>query len=584
MTALEELKAGGLGGGIGDELAAERPGFTADAAQLLKFHGIYQQDDRDVRKARAREKLGKDFSCMVRASIPAGVLSAAQYLALDGLADRVGSPTLRVTTRQGLQYHFVTKGNLRELVRGMNEQLVTTLAACGDVARNTMSCPAPLPDREAAGLDALASAIARAVKPEVSDYWGLWVDGERAASAGVPDVADVNPADDLYGPTLLPRKFKIGIAHPGDNCIDAGTQDVGIVPQISGGEVVAYTLLVGGGLGMSHNKPSTYPRLADPLCSVAPDEVIETVRAIVGIQRDHGDRTDRKHARMKYLVAEWGVERFAAELSRRLGRDLDPPADLDWSSTHDHLGWHEQADGTWFLGIRVQSGRITDTDDVQLRTGLRRIAGSHAREVRFTPRQDVLLTGIPADQRHAVDAILAEHGVAAVDEFSGVARHAMACPALPTCGLAIAEAERVLPELIDDIDKVLADVGMEGRDVHVRVTGCPNGCSRPYSTEVGVVGRGANHYSLFLGGAADGSRLATQVADRVPRQEVAERLRPVLAEWAGAREADETFGDWCDRRGVEWVAAAMEDVVTADAPRRSPRRSPRPSPSRPPQE
>ena len=572
MTALEELKAGGLAGSIGDELAAERPGFTADAAQLLKFHGIYQQDDRDVRRARAREKLGKAYSCMVRASIPGGVLSAEQYLALDELGETIGSPSLRVTTRQGLQYHFVAKGDLRALVGGMNAQLVTTLAACGDVARNTMSCPAPLPDREAAGLDALAEEIARAVKPEVSDYWALWVDGERAASAGVPDAAEVAPQDDLYGPTLLPRKFKIGIAHPGDNCIDAGTQDIGIVPEIDAGEVVGYTLMVGGGLGMSHNKPSTYPRLADPLCSVAPEDLIETVRAIVGIQRDHGDRTNRKHARMKYLVAEWGVDRFAAELSRRLGRALDPPAELDWSVTDDHLGWHGQADGTWFLGIRVRSGRISDTDDVQMRTALRRIVDAYAGEVRFTPRQDVLLTGIPADSRETVDAILREHGVAAVGDLSGIDRYAMACPALPTCGLAIAEAERVLPDLVDDIEKVLADVGMEGRDVHVRVTGCPNGCSRPYSTEVGVVGRGVNHYSLFLGGAADGSRLATQVADRVPREEVAERLRPVLAEWADGRLNDETFGDWCHRRGAEWVSAAMEDVVTADTPRRSTRR------------
>ena len=578
MTALEELKARGLGGTIGDELATPADGFSADAAQLLKFHGIYQQDDRDIRKARAREGRGKAFSCMVRASLPGGVLSADQYRALDDLGHQIGSPALRITTRQGLQYHFVTKGNLRELVRGMNAQLVTTLAACGDVARNTMGCPAPLADREAVGLDRVASQIARATKPEVPEYWGIWVDGERAASAGVPaepfDSGDVRPdgSGDLYGPTLLPRKFKIGLAFPGDNCIEAGSQDIGVVPQVRDGAVVAYTLLVGGGLGMSHNKPSTYPRLADPLCSVAPEDLLTTIRAIVAIQRDHGDRTDRKHARLKYLVAEWGVERFAAELARRLGRELDPPGELDWSATHDHLGWHEQADGRWFLGVRVQSGRITDDDGPQLRTALRRIVDDHAGEVRFTPRQDVLLCGIPADRRDTVDAILREHGVAAVGDLGPVARHALACPALPTCGLAIAEAERVLPALVDDVEKVLADVGLEGQPLHLRVTGCPNGCARPYSTELGIVGRGANHYTLFAGGAADGSRLATEVADRIPREQVAERLRPVFASWASERRQGETFGDWCDRQGAEHVTALIQDEAVLVEPRSAARR------------
>ena len=565
-SALEELKAGGLGGSIGSELADAGPDFSRDAAQLLKFHGVYQQDDRDVRRARAKDGLGKAYSCMVRASIPGGVLRSEQYLALDDLGHEVGSPTLRVTTRQGLQYHFVTKDNLRRLIRGMNQQLVTTLAACGDVARNTMSCPAPLADREAAGVHAIASQIARATKPEVSDYWTLWVDGERAASAGVPDAPQPGaPVDDLYGPTFLPRKFKIGVAFPGDNCIEAGTQDVGVVPRIIDGEVVSYTVLVGGGLGMSHNKPSTYPRLADPLCSVAPDELIDVIRTIVAIQRDHGDRTDRKHARLKYLVAEWGVDAFADEVSRRLGRRLAPPAALDWSATHDHLGWHRQADGNWFLGVRIESGRIEDTGDVRLRAALRTIASSYAAEFRFTPRQDVLLTGIAAGDRPRVEAILRDHGVALVEELGSVARYALACPALPTCGLAIAEAERVLPELVDDIEKVLADVGGEGEALHVRVTGCPNGCARPYSTEVGVVGRGANHYTLYLGGAADGSRLAAEVADRVPRGEVAERLRPALARWLEHRGDGQSFGDWCHRQGAEAISALVSAAPTEAA-------------------
>lgn len=566
-SSLEDVKAdsGHLAGTIGEELSAGTGAFEDDTTQVLKFHGVYQQDDRDVRRERLRAGEGRAYSCMVRASIPGGVLSADQYLACDELIDRVGGTSMRVTTRQGLQWHFVAQQDLRPLIAGLNEQLVTTLAACGDVARNTMACPAPLPGRDTEQLHADARALAAALYPRSDSYWTLWVDGERAVEAA-PPVGDLDGPEPLYGDRYLPRKFKIAFAPGRDNCVDALSQDIGIVPVHRHDGIAGYTLLVGGGLGMSHNRPETFPRLADALSTIDRDELVEVVAAIVAVQRDHGDRSDRAHARMKYLVHDWGLAHFRAAVEDQLGRPLPPVVEEpDWSATDDHLGWHDAADGTRFLGVRLPAGRITDRDGARLRTALREAAARFASEVRFTPRQDVLLVGIDPDAAPAVDRLLAGHGVAAVDELAAVERTALACPALPTCGLALAEAERVLDPLVVALHDVLAAEGLADEPLHVRVTGCPNGCSRPYSTEVGIVGRGRDHYSLFLGGSATGDRLGRRWADRVARAEVPQLLRPLLAAWRDDRRTDETFGDWCDRRGVAgWPVDVVAAAATAD--------------------
>jgi sulfite reductase (ferredoxin) len=554
--------SGYLAGTLAEELAGDGPDFSGDAAQVLKFHGIYQQDDRDVRRERAKQGLGRDYVCMVRTSLPGGVLTPGQYLALDGLADRVADGTLRVTTRQGIQYHFTRKGDLPGLIRALNQNLVTTLAACGDVVRNVMACPAPLADRPAVpggDLQRYARELSQAVKPRTDSYWQLWVDGERAVTAAPPPEPD-GEVEPLYGPTYLPRKFKIGFAFPGDNCIDVYSHDIGIVPRIGeDGRVEAFTLLVGGGLGMTHNKPATFPRLADPLATIAPDELIEVVTTIITVQRDHGDRSDRKHARMKYLVDEWGVERFRGEVERRLGRGLAPPdlELLDWEDTDDHLGWHPEVDGRWFLGVRVEHGRIKDDEDagVHLRSALRGVVERFAGEVRLTPRQDVLLCGIADEDRGAVDAALQSHGVPPVEQLAPVARHALACPALPTCGLALTEAERVMPDLVGRLAGELEAAGLAGDAVHVRMTGCPNGCARPYSTEIGVVGRGNGFYNLYLGGRADGSRLNELFAERVALDDVVPALLPVVHRYRDERRGDEDFGDFCHRVGVAGLRA-----------------------------
>jgi sulfite reductase (ferredoxin) len=548
--------------GIPDELAEERPNFDKDTSQVLKFHGIYQQDDRDVRRERAKQGLGKDYICMVRASIPGGALSAEQYTALDDLAGSVADGTLRITSRQGIQYHFTRKGDLAGLIAALNSSLVTTLGACGDVVRNVMCCPAATADREHADVQALAKQLSRHLKPQSRAYWQLWLDGERAveavepdddAEAGDADEAEVEP---LYGATYLPRKFKVGMAFPGDNCIDAYTQDIGVVPHVADdGSVEAATLIVGGGLGMTHKKPATYPKLGDPVATVAPDELVEVVKAIVGIQRDHGDRGDRTHARMKYLVDDWGLAAFRAEVELRLGRALPAPRALEWGSTDDHLGWRPQGEQdsqpTWTLGVRVPNGRIADGGEAQLRTGLRRAVERFGLGVRFTPRQDVVLTGIAGADAEAVETELRGQGVALAGEYTPLARHAMACPAMPTCGLAIAEAERSMPDLVEALDAKLAAYGLEEQAIHVRLTGCPNGCARPYSTEVGVVGSGKDAYVLFLGGNAEGTRLGSVYAERVGLGEVPEVLEPVLGAYAAERRGSEAFGDFCHRVGVE---------------------------------
>ncbi len=588
MADLEQLKVDSayLAGDLADQLADADDAFTADATQLLKFHGTYQQDDRDVRKERQRAGLGREHSMMVRASIPGGVLDPDQYLACDRLADEVGNGTLRVTTRQGLQWHVVGKHDLPTLLGTLNEHLVTTLAACGDVSRNVMACSAPLRGRE--DLVEHATALAHAVRPRTSSYWDLWLDGERAVSAVPEPDAPVHDAahsgdaqEPLYGPTYLPRKFKIGIVHRGDNCGDVYTNDIGLVPERDdAGRLIAFTVLVGGGLGMTHNKPATFPRLADPLATVAPDELIEVVTTILGVQRDHGDRDDRKTARMKYLVDRWGIERFRAEVESRLGRELPDPPALAWDQTHDHLGWHEQvpssagrdqdapgagrdqADGTWFLGLPIASGRIDDVPGRATRTALRELVGDLGLGVRFTARQDVLLTDVPADARYEVEQRLRVHGVPQVETLRMVERHGFSCPALPTCGLALTEAERVMPALMERFAAELELLGLGDAPVHLRMTGCPNGCARPYSTEIGVVGRGKDHYTVYLGGDALGTRLNAEFAGRIHLEDLVPLLSPVLAAWRDGRTDGEGFGDYCDRVGVETLA---ERFAKADA-------------------
>ena len=568
-----------LAGTLDAELESATPDFEHDAELLLKFHGIYQQDDRDVRRIRTRERQPLDYSCMVRASVPGGVISPDQWLALDRVAG-IADDKLRLTTRQGVQYHVVHKGDLKQLVAGINSSLLTTLGACGDVVRNVMACPLPHPERRAIIQPVVDELVAR-FRPQTESYWELWVDGDKAVSAERPNGAapgaleSIDEVEPIYGAAYLPRKFKIGIAWPGDNCVDIYTHDVGIVPTLSNrtsGDLTGFVVLAGGGMGMSHGRPDdTYPLLASPVAWVPPGDVGDVVEAIVTTQRDHGNRNDRSRARLKYLVEERGVDWLRAEIEARTGRTLAMPVELpDWE-VEAHHGWHTIAEqpgvsvepSRMTLGLPVSSGKVAGG----MRWALKRlIADGLVGELRVTPRQDLLLVGIDQREIDTVENVLHANGVPLASDQSPTRNLAIACPALPTCTKALGEAERVLPDVIARLEKVLADTGNTGLPLRINMTGCPNGCSRPYAAEIGIVGRSKRGYDIFLGGSPAGDRLARRVRADVPLTEIPDLLRPLLEHFSRTTtDRTTSFGDWAWQQDWE----ALQRLLPAAAARRS---------------
>jgi sulfite reductase (ferredoxin) len=568
-TKAEAIKARSdhLRGTIKAELAAsDLAAFSNEAGTLLKFHGIYQQDDRDVRRARTQSKEALEHSCMVRCSVPGGRLRAEQWFEIDRLADDVADGALRLTSRQGVQYHFVQKTDLHALVNQLNRGLVTTYAACGDVVRNVMVTSAPYQGRDLDRLDSMARALAGRFRPQSESYWELWLDGERALSAG-PTSAGADEGQEtstgvepIYGEQYLPRKFKFGVAVPGDNSIDVYSQDCGIVPIDSVDGEPGAVFIVGGGLGRSHSDPTTFPRLGDPMAWVAEDDISDVAEAIVTIFRDYGNRNDRSHARLKYVVEERGISWLRGEVEARIGRALaDPVALPPWGGARDHLGWHRQSDDTWFLGLPVPSGRLRDTPTLARKTAVRLILKEFANEIRLTPHEDLLLCGIADADRSAVEALLEAHGVPQAHDLSLTVLSSMACPALPTCGQALGEAERVLPELTDLIEMLLADRGLDDLRIETRMTGCANGCARPYVAELGIVARTKTAYDVWLGGDASGTRLAKPVIEAVPFSKLGDVLGPLLDSYLNGRLSGEGFGDWANRFGPEATATGLPD-------------------------
>jgi len=547
MANVEQLKAnsGALRGQIAEELTQPASGFSAGGAGILKFHGMYQQENRDNRQARKQEAQGKTHSFMVRTRIPGGRVTPQQYLAHDQIATQLGDGSLRLTTRQDFQLHGMLKTDLRVVLQSIASTLLTTFAACGDVVRNVVCCPYPIADTLEREIWHQVTTLAHHLEPKTQAYSEIWLDGEKAADVGTPE------EEPLYGNTYLPRKFKIGIALPWDNCIDVLAQDLGFLAVAQGNRIIGYNVYVGGGLGMTHNKPATFPALGQPLAWVTSDQLLPVATAIVAIFRDWGDRENRKHARIKYLVAEKGVEWFRQELNNRLGYTPAHPHPVTISDAHDHLGWHAQGNGLWSLGVYVESGRIRDTDAQQTRTAFRRIVERVQPGIRLTADQNILFTDILESQRAEIDAILRDHGVAVVEEISPLRRRALACPALPTCGLALSEAERFMPSLLPQLERAFASLGLENEAPVVRITGCPNGCARPYTAEVGIVGRSGDNYVLYLGGSHLGTRLGFVVADLVPSKEIIPTLYPTLIAFRSERESGEHFGDFCHRLGPE---------------------------------
>jgi sulfite reductase beta subunit-like hemoprotein len=528
-----------LRGTIAETLASGASHFGGDDASLLKFHGTYQQDDRDARRRLEAAGEEKAYQFMVRVAIPAGFVSGRQYLELERLADRHGNGTLRVTTRQGFQFHGVLKGDLKATIAGINQSLLTTIAACGDVQRNVMGCSAPLGDADHAAVRAVADALARELRPASRAYHEIWLDGEKQVST--------EAEEPFYRDRYLPRKFKAAVGLSSDNCVDIWSQDVGLLAIVRDGRIHGFNLLVGGGLGMTHNKGDTTARLAEPLGWVPVEHGVEAVRLVAAIFRDHGNRSDRRHARLKYLLAEWGTPRFREELQRRASFILRPPVALPPLPFHDHLGRHRQSDGRWFYGVFVQSGRIVDTPGHALKTALHEIVSQLHPGVRLTAQQNILFTDLDADGIEALELILESHGVTLPSALSAARRYSMACPALPTCGLAVAESERAIPGILDRFEAELDALGLRDAPLTIRMTGCPNGCARPYTADLAFVGRSLGLYNVYVGGGLAGDRLVDLYRADVPVGALLETVRPLLARWAAERTGDEGLGDFYQR-------------------------------------
>jgi sulfite reductase beta subunit-like hemoprotein len=556
-----------LRGTIAETLASERTHFGQDETHLLKFHGTYQQDDRDARRALEAAGLEKAYAFMVRVAIPAGAVTAEQYLELEQLADGHANGTLRVTTRQGFQFHGVLKGDLKHTIAGINEALLTTIAACGDVQRNVMGCSAPLGDADHATVRQVAEALAAELRPASRAYHEIWLDGEKQVST--------ESEEPFYKDRYLPRKFKVAVGLSTDNCVDIWSQDVGLLAIVRDGRIRGFNLLVGGGLGMTHNKGDTTARLAQPLGYVPTEHAVEAVRLVAAIFRDHGNRSDRRHARLKYLLAEWGIHRFREEFQRRAAFTLGPAVALPPLPFHDHLGRHRQSDGRWFYGVFIQSGRIVDTGRHQLKTALHEIVSRLRPGIRLTGQQNLLLTDLDADGTATVERVLQAHGVTLPTTLSAARRFSMACPALPTCGLAVAESERAIPEILDQFEAELESLGLRDAPLTIRMTGCPNGCARPYTADLAFVGRSLGLYNVYVGGGLAGDRLVDLYHADVPVEELLGTMRPLLQRWAAERLGDEGLGDFYQRlmglRAVRSVVTGRElptiDLVPLEAAR-----------------
>lgn len=547
-------------GPIPQELGDGNDHFGKASIQLLKHHGTYQQDDRDLRK-----KVGKVYSFMVRTAVPGGRLSSEQLLAELDLCDEVANGTLRITTRQGLQLHGVLKSNLKQAIRRINDVQLTTIAACGDVARNTMASPCPYKnDPVYDQIQEFALKIALHFRPKTPAYYQLWLTeeqtGEKQLAGGqIPE----NFEEPIYGHNYLPRKFKMGVALPGDNIIDVHTQDLGFLAVCEDFHIIGYNILVGGSFGTTPSVAKTFPAIAQPMCFVTPDQAIDVATAVVKVQRDFGNRADRKVARMKYLIHNWGLDRFKQKVEEYYGQELPPPRPVHVTELNDGMGWHAQGDGRWFYGLNVENGRIKDEGLYRLKSALRQICSELSPPLRLTPHQSIIFCDLEEGDRTRIDAILREHCVPLLEETSSARRWAMACPALPTCGLAITESERIMPSLMDQLDEQLKKLDLEDEVFTTRMTGCPNGCTRPYNSDIGLVGRTADKYTIFLGGRRLGDRLNFVYKDKVPTAEIIPTLVPVLKFFKAAREPGETLGDFCHRQGVENLLAHCDTEVSA---------------------
>jgi sulfite reductase (ferredoxin) len=559
-SAVETIKqeSKGLRGTLKAELS-ESGAFTEASHQLLKFHGAYEQFDRDTATARKKQGLEKEYSVMVRAKIPGGRVSAAQYLALDALADTCGNGSLRLTTRQAIQYHGILKGDLKALIAGVNQSLLTTLGSCGDVVRNVMSHPAPIADAKHRRLQDDARRVSERFNWTSGAYHEIWLDGEPL-DIGADGMAKEDP---IYGKLYLPRKFKIGICVPEDNSVDILTHDLGIIALFDGETLTGYNLSLGGGLGQTHNREDTFPRLGTPLVFVGPDDLMRGVEAVIALQRDHGNRADRKRARLKYVMEDKGLPWVRATLEEYYGGPLEDARPMPAFQVPDHMGWHDQGDGRLYLGLPVSSGRIQDTETARLRTALRTVVDRFGVDTVLTPEQDIILCNIAPGDRADIEALFRDNGVKLADDIVTLDRWTLACPALPTCGLALTEAERVRDPMVAAIHAEMERHGIGAEAISLRITGCPNGCARPPTAEIGLVGRMPGKYAVFVGGSFEGTRLNEKIQDKVPESEVPVLLGRLFGLFSTQRQDGERFGDFCNRVGIDALTAHLTALADA---------------------
>lgn len=517
---------------------------TDEDNRLLKFHGSYQQDDRDLRQERRRQKLEPAYQFMIRVRASGGVFTPKQWLEMDRLARQYANGSIRLTTRQAIQFHGVLKWHLRQTIREINEALLTTLAACGDVNRNVMVNPNPYQSEVHGEVYQWAERISKHLEPKTKAYYEIWLNGEK-----VVDSREEEDEEPLYGPVYLPRKFKIGIAIPPSNDVDVYSQDLGFIAIVEDGKLVGFNVAVGGGMGMTYGDPQTYPQLARIIGFTPAEKVVDVAEKVVTIQRDYGNRSIRKYARLKYTIDRRSLEWFTQELHQRLGWELEEARPFHFEHNGDRYGWVKGTKGKYHLTLFIPSGRIRDWDDYPLMTGLREIAKIHTGDFRVTPNQNLIIANVSARKKKAIEELVEKYKLDDGTSVSPLFRRSIACVALPTCGLAMAEAERYLPTFIHKLETIMEEAGLSSEEITIRLSGCPNGCARPYLGEIGLTGKAPGKYNLYLGGSFAGDRLNKMYRENVGEEEILNTLRPIIHRYARERKDGERFGDFVVRAG-----------------------------------
>ncbi len=558
LSPVEKIKTDSnfLHGTIAEEIADPIDHFDKNNIQLLKFHGTYQQDDRDQRLVKKKEGGGKAYSMMVRLRIPGGRITSDQMLDQLNLCEELGNSTLKITSRQTLQLHGILKDDLRPTIKRINDIQLSTLAACGDVNRNIMCCPAKRVGGVYDELNRVTDELTEAMAPQTPAYHELWLTDPES---GEKTLAGGGPIDEpLYGPTYLPRKFKMGICLPEDNCIDIYTQDLGLLAVVRDGKIIGYNVLVGGGMGTTPAKKNTFPALAKRMAFATPEQLVGVCQAVLKVQRDNGNRADRKTARMKYLINDWGIEKFRAEVEKYFGSPLEDCTEDDVHGFDDHMGWQEQGDGKWSYGLNIENGRLYDSENIKVKAALRAVCNEFKTEIRMTGHQSVIFTDIEEGGKEKLISLIKENNVPLTEETSTVRRWSMSCVALPTCGLAITESERRLPSIIDGLEGPLAKLGLDKERFTIRMTGCPNGCARPYNADLALVGKAKDRYTLYAGGGWLGNRLAYIYKDMVQDDQVVDEMVGIFAAFKANRQGDESLGEFCTRVGKDELATLVE--------------------------